>query len=64
LCVGPMLYFEDALRSYRSQDKVTCRIFMRECYRTRGRLWVLWGNSLIHFGYGNAAGLSKMGAEQ
>src|SRR5882724_6897587 len=42
LCVGPMMYFEDALRSYRSQDKVTCRIFMRECYRTRGRLWVLW----------------------
>jgi hypothetical protein len=28
LCVGPVMYFEDALRSYSSQDKVTCRISM------------------------------------
>lgn len=28
LCVGPVMYFEDALRSYSSQDKVTCCISM------------------------------------
>ena len=39
LCIGPMMYLEDALRSYSSQDTVTCRIFNgAECYRTARRV--------------------------
>jgi hypothetical protein len=30
LSVRPMLYFQDAFRSYRSQDKVTCLELMRQ----------------------------------
>jgi hypothetical protein len=43
LCVRPMLYFEDALRSYRSQDKVTCRKFMRQNVTGPEPVWGLSG---------------------